>query len=186
MNEVGRFEKVSYDQFRKSTEEFFEDYESAIITELGNAHKTVTEKWYSDIVEPKRATKHSAGYDFRSPFDFTLNPHESIKIPTGIRVKIADGWFLGCLPRSSLGFQYKLQLDNTMGVIDGDYYYSDNEGHIMLKMTNNSNYVLYVSAGDRIMQGIFLPYGVTYEDEADGVRNGGFGSTNELKVHLLP
>ena len=85
---------------------------------------------------PKRATKGSAGYDFFAPETFSLNPKETIKIATGIRAKIADGWVLAIFPRSGLGFKYRLTLDNTVGIIDSDYFNAENEGHIFIKMTN--------------------------------------------------
>ena len=72
---------------------------------------------WEGIALPHRATTGSAGYDFKAPFTFELRPGETMKIPTGVRVKIDDGWWLGCLPRSGLGFKFRLQLDNTMGVI---------------------------------------------------------------------
>lgn len=77
---------------------------------------------YDNISLPKRATKGSAGYDFFAPFDFSLNAGETILIPTGIRAEITDGWFLALFPRSGLGFKYRLQLDNTVGIIDSDYF----------------------------------------------------------------
>lgn len=171
MTKVGEFEKVSFEQFA-----------SAMKAEFGYG-KEYSKEIYDRIDLPTRATTGSAGYDFHSPVSFTLRAGESIVIPTGIRVKIENGWWLCCVPRSSLGFKYRIQLDNTIGVIDSDYYYSDNEGHIYIKITNDSNdcakccRVPKILAGDRIMQGIFLPYGVTYSDMANGVRNGGLGST---------
>ena len=74
-----------------------------------------------------------------------------------------------------------MQLDNTIGVIDSDYYNSDNEGHIFAKITNDSRQekVLEIKAGDRFVQTIFVPFGITYSDAADGVRNGGWGSTGK-------
>ena len=62
-----------------------------------------------------------------------------------------------------------------MGVIDSDYYFSDNEGHIFAKLTNDSKSgrVAYVEAGSAFMQAIFIPYGITWSDNATGVRNGG-------------
>lgn len=138
---------------------------------------------YKNIELPTRATSGSAGYDFKCPLAcFTLHPGETIKIPTGIRVKIDEGWFLGIFPRSSLGFKYRVQLDNTIGVIDSDYYNSDNEGHIFVKLTNDgkADKTVAISAGDAFAQGIFLPFGITYNDEATGIRNGGFGSTNKV------
>lgn len=93
---------------------------------------------WEEIALPRRATTGSAGYDFKAPFTFEMRPGETMKIPTGIRVKIDEGWWLGCLPRSGLGFKFRMQFDNTMGVIDSDYYFSDNEGHIFAKITNDS------------------------------------------------
>ena len=120
-----------------------------------------------------------AGYDFFAPESFTLVPHETILIPTGIRVMIEDGWVLQLYPRSGLGFRHRLQLDNTVGVIDSDYFEAKNEGHILIKMTSDdlNGKMLSVQSGDAFAQGIFLPYGITVDDDADGQREGGFGST---------
>lgn len=172
MNRVGEFEKVSFKQFYDAMADGFYDV-------LPNENE-IRDVW-ENIVLPQRATSGSAGYDFKSPFHFILQPGQTIKIPTGIRVKIDDGWWLGCLPRSGLGFKYRLQLNNTMGVIDSDYYYSDNEGHIFAKITNDSNEgkAIEIRAGEGFMQAIFIPYGITYSDSADGVRNGGMGSTGK-------
>lgn len=134
---------------------------------------------YEDIKLPKRATKKSAGYDFYAPFDFDLNPGHTIKIPTGIRVRLNDDAVLIICPRSSLGFKYKLKLDNTIGIIDSDYFYSDNEGHIWASLTNmSSDRVLSIKKGEAFMQGLIMNYGIVVDDEAEGIRNGGFGSTN--------
>ncbi len=170
MNRVGIFSKVSYEQFYKDMSELIDtEYKDELI------HAA-----YEAIEIPKRATSGSAGYDFKAPFSFTLQPGQTIKIPTGIRVQIENGWWLGFLPRSGLGFKYRLQLNNTMGVIDSDYFNSDNEGHIFAKITNDSNEgkILGIKPGDGFMQAIFLPYGITYDDNATGVRNGGLGSTS--------
>lgn len=168
MNRVAQFEKVSFEQFRNDWIDTFGEKNNVDIKEI-----------YDNIKLPKRATCGSAGYDFFSPIDITLQPNFTIKIPTGIRCKINDGWVLQCYPRSGLGFKYRLQLNNTVGIIDSDYFYSDNEGHIMLKITNDTNEakILKINAGDGIAQGIFVEYGITYDDDADGIRNGGFGST---------
>lgn len=134
-----------------------------------------------DIILPKRATKGSAGYDFFSPIGFSLAPGETIKIPTGIRVLLPPDKFLLIVPRSGLGFKYRVQLDNTVGVIDSDYSNSDNEGHIWIKITNDSNKgkSLVINQGDAIAQGIILQYGKTDDDKTEGLRNGGFGSTSK-------
>lgn len=169
MNRVGEFEKVSYEQFSQAMKQEF-DFDEITLKEM-----------YESIKLPERATSGSAGYDFFTPIGTVLYPGATIKIPTGIRVKIEDGWWLGCLPRSGLGFKYRLQLNNTMAVIDSDYYYSDNEGHIFAKITNDSYDAkeLRLNPGDAFMQAIFLPYGITQSDNAQGVRNGGMGSTDD-------
>lgn len=66
-----------------------------------------------------------------------------------------------------------------MGIIDSDYFYSDNEGHIFSKITNDSNEdkTVSIAAGTGFMQGIFVEYGITVDDDATEIRNGGFGST---------
>lgn len=128
---------------------------------------------------PVRATVGSAGYDFFSPAAFRLLPGDSITVPTGIRCAMDPGWVLMIAPKSGKGNKFRVMLRNTMAFIDSDYYFSDNEGHIILKLIND-NYEqkpMDIAAGDSIMQGIFLPYGVTVDDAADGIRNGGFGST---------
>ena len=82
-------------------------------------------------------------------------------------------------PRSGLGFKYRLQLNNTVGVIDSDYFYSDNEGHIFIKITNDSNEgkIVDVKKGQGIAQGIFMQYSIVEDDDVSELRNGGFGST---------
>lgn len=170
MNKIAKFEKVSYEQFKKDYIDCFNEESDEKIKEI-----------YDNIKLPKRATKGSAGYDFYSPITFTLKPCETIKIPTGIRVKIEDGWFLANFPRSGLGFKYRLQLNNTVGIIDADYYNALNEGHIMSKLTNDSkeNKEVLITAGNGFIQGIFLPFGITFDDESDEIRTGGFGSTSK-------
>ena len=92
-----------------------------------------------------------------------------------------DDWVLKLYPRSGLGFKYRLQLNNTVGIIDSDYFHSDNEGHIFAKITNDSNEdkVMRLELGDGFMQGIFVEYGITVDDEVTEIRNGGFGSTTK-------
>ena len=90
-----------------------------------------------------------------------------------------DRILLKCYPRSGLGFKFRLQLNNTVGIIDSDYFYSDNEGHIFAKITNDSNEgkTMKIGADTGFMQGIFVEYGITVDDDVTDVRNGGFGST---------
>ena len=130
---------------------------------------------------PRRATAGSAGYDFFAPFGITLKTGETVIVPTGVRVKIDEGWVLKIYPRSGLGFKYRVQLDNTVGIVDSDYYYSDNEGHIFIKITNDSKEgkTVTIKQGEGFAQGVFVEYGITYDDEVKQIRNGGFGSTNK-------
>ena len=165
---IAKFEKVSFEQFK-------EGYLDAI----GQDSDEVIRSIYDALKLPKRATKGSAGYDFYAPRAITLKPGETAKIPTGIRAKMEENWVLQCYPRSGLGFKFRLQLNNTVGIIDSDYYGSDNEGHIQIKLTNDSREGkrLEVKEGTGFAQGIFLEYGITVDDETTEERNGGFGST---------
>ena len=134
---------------------------------------------YSDIELPIRSTKHSAGYDFISPFAFELQPGETIKVPSGIKVTMNGDEFLAILVRSSMGFKYNIRLCNQVGIVDSDYYNNpDNEGHMFIALKNEGDKVFKVEKGDKFAQGIFQKYYVTDDDEAFGERKGGFGSTN--------
>lgn len=161
MQRIAQFEKVSLEQFLSTCSEGKEAYEKLKL--------------------PQRATSGSAGYDFYMPYDLTLAPGKTALIPTGIRARMQDGWVLCLFPRSGLGFKFRMQLNNTVGIIDADYYHSDNEGHIQAKITNDSreNKVLELKQGQGFMQGIFLPFGITEDDEVNTIRNGGFGSTTK-------
>ena len=152
MDRIAKFEKVSEAQFKEQ--------------EL--------------IKLPVRATAGSAGYDIITPYDIDLKPGETVTVATGLRCRIKEGWVLFILPKSGLGFKFRVQLDNTVGVIDSDYYNADNEGHIMVKITNDGKEgkSLHVDAGKAFAQGVFLPFGITEDDEVTAERHGGFGSTN--------
>lgn len=165
---IGQFHKVSFEQFEKDWADTF-----------AGAEKGDIQKIYEEIKLPKRATSGSAGYDFYAPCDIALKPGETAKIPTGVRVEMQEEWVLKCYPRSGLGFKYRMQLNNTVGIIDSDYFYSDNEGHIFSKITNDTNEdkIIQIEPGTGFMQGIFIEYGITVDDEVTTVRNGGFGST---------
>lgn len=168
MRRIAKFQKVS-------RERYIGDYLDA----FPGSDREQAEAAYEALKLPERATGGSAGYDFFLPVNLTLKPGEGVRIPTGIRVSMEEGWVLKLYPRSGLGFKYRLQLDNTVGIIDSDYYFSDNEGHIQAKLTNDSRSgkTLEAAAGQGFMQGIFLEYGITEDDKACGIRNGGFGST---------
>ena len=153
---IAKFEKVSFEQFKGG-------YTDAI----GEASDEQIREVYDSLKLPKRATKGSAGYDFYAPAAITLKPGETAKIPTGIRAKMEDNWVLQCYPRSGLGFKFRLQLNNT--------------GHIFAKITNDTNEgkTVEIPAGTGFMQGIFMEYGITVDDEVEEIRNGGFGSTTK-------
>ncbi len=192
MNKIAQFEKVSYEQFQKDWKDCFPYCSDDYIKEI-----------YKSIQLPKRATSGSAGYDFYAPEKIILHhagmtifepaqegiliSTETIKFPTGIRCKIKEGWALQIYPRSSLGFKYGLQLANTVGIIDSDYYYSYNEGHIFVKLVNNSfgRQLVTIDEGQAICQGIFTPYGITCDDNTTKTRNGGFGSTDDKQQGVI-
>ena len=132
----------------------------------------------SEVSLPKRATAGSAGYDFVSTLDVTIPAGGTALIPTGIRAEMEPGWVLLLFPRSSLGFKYGMRLSNTVGVIDSDYAFAKNEGHIMVKLRNPLSEPVTIGRGERFCQGVFLPYGTAEEDEVLTGRTGGFGSTN--------
>ena len=161
MYRIAKFMKVSAEQFQKDW--MFEG-----------------ENPYEEIQLPRRGTAGSAGYDFYSPLDFTLAPGEFIRIPTGIRAQMDEGWVLTIYPRSGQGFKYRVQLYNSVGVIDADYFGAENEGHIQIKIVNanTESKTMQVRRGEAFAQGIFLPFGITVDDEAAQVRTGGFGSTD--------
>lgn len=169
MKRMAKFSKVSFEQFLGSWKDDF-----------GGTDEEIKEI-YDSIPLPRRATSGSAGYDIFSPVDFTLEPGKTLKMPTGIRCEIEEGWVLKIYPRSGLGFKFRLQLNNTVGIIDSDYFYSDNEGHIFIKITNdsNENKTVEVRKGTGFAQGIFVEYGITFDDDVSDIRNGGLGSTTK-------
>ena len=164
---VANFEKVSRERFIEDMKNAFPDIREA-------------DRIYEEIRMPRRATVGSAGYDFFTTVPIHLLPQQTILIPTGIRALIDPGYVLLLFPRSSLGFKYRFQLDNSVGVIDSDYSHAENEGHIFLRMTNDSlnGKTLDIKWNEAVAQGIFLPFGITGDDDADGIRRGGFGSTD--------
>lgn len=175
-NIVASFEKVSFEQFR------------AAWSKQMNGHYNYDEKRirqiYDSIEIPSRATTGSAGYDFKIPVDIHINFNSSLTIPSGIRCKFYDeSWVLKLYPRSSQGFKYGIRLANSCGIIDADYYGADNEGHIMIKLVNesvlNKDKPFDIAANTGFAQGIFSPYGIIDNDNATAVRHNGMGSTDK-------
>ena len=110
MKRIAKFHKVSFEQFKEGW-----------LGEFPQAAEEEMQKIYEEIKLPRRATAGSAGYDFFAPVNFVMAPGETVKIPTGIRVEMEENWVLKCYPRSGLGFKFRLQLNNTVGIIDSLY-----------------------------------------------------------------
>lgn len=164
---VAKFEKVSYEQFKKD-----------MIKLTGFDDEELIQCCYNDIKLPKRSTAGSAGYDFYTPIAFQPLVGQGVVIPTGIRCQIEPGWVLDLYPRSGQGFKYGMYLYNTVGVIDSDYYNADNEGHIMVKVSVREECPL-IEENERFCQGVFKQFGIVIDDEATEARKGGLGSTGE-------
>ncbi len=156
-----KFEKISFEQFKKDVADDKILYDSFIL--------------------PKRKTKFSAGYDFVSLKDVTLHPGEDALIPTGVKAMIEPDDVLFIIIRSSLGFKYNIRLVNQVGVIDADYYNNEsNEGHILVKLKNEGNKDYKIEVGSAIAQGLIIKYNaVDDEDNNMEIRTGGIGSTDK-------
>lgn len=160
-----KFEKISFEEFKK----VFED------------NKTL----YDDYMLPKRATEYSAGYDFFAIKDYVIKPGEIVKIPTGIKAKFETDEALMIYVRSSMGFKWNVRLTNQVGVIDSDYYNNmDNEGHMFVSLENEGDKEYVINKGDAYAQGIFMKYLVTDDDNTDGNRISGIGSTNKKEGQI--
>ncbi len=172
---VATFEKVSFEQYiyqyKAMLDSMKSESETLYMTKIEELRKV-----YDSIQLPKRSTAGSAGYDFFCPETYCAGMYP-INIPTGIRVKLKPGWMLMLAPRSSYGFKYHCQLDNTIGIIDSDYYNADNEGHIIARLRADESFM--INSGDKFMQGIIIPCGYAQEDAVTTVRTGGIGSTGE-------
>lgn len=169
------FEKVSFNQFKEDWIVAFEEYDYSIedIKEI--------ESIYDEIGLPVRSSVGSAGYDFRSPIYFCLQPGQSIMIPTGIKAHMCNNLVLMIYPRSGLGTKHRFVPANLTGIIDSDYINAENEGHIHMKMINDGDKSVVIDAGKAFCQGVFIPYYITDDDNAYGKRSGGFGSSDNNK-----
>ena len=161
-------------RFEKITREQWDDD----LNEMGTPFLSDT---YADIKLPVRATRNSSGHDFFASYEFGQMLGKCIKIPTGIRIVTDRRVWLLVIPRSGFGTKFRMQLDNTVGDIDGDYWESDNEGHIFAKVRNDGREgkEIVVKAGESFAQGVILPYELTDNDAVTAQRNGGHGSTDK-------
>ncbi|SDB10673.1 dUTP pyrophosphatase [Streptococcus henryi] len=129
---------------------------------------------------PKRETAHAAGYDLKAAVTTEIASGEIKLVPTGVKAYMQAQEVLYLFDRSSNPRKKGLVLINSVGVIDGDYYGNpDNEGHIFAQMKNITDETVVVEAGERIVQGVFMPFLVVDGDDATGQRTGGFGSTGK-------
>lgn len=181
--DAGEFHKVSFEQF---VESFKPIYTSQLSPEqvysdkdIENAAKVI----YDLIRLPERATAGSNGYDFFFPFgDTEIAPGQSIIIPTGIKVKLNPGWALLVYSRSSLGFNYRVLIEENVAVIDEDYFDNiNNEGHIFIKIINDNRegQTVTLRLGAAFCQGLFTLTGRAANDDVTVERVGGIGSTNK-------
>ena len=155
-----KFEKISFEQFKKDIKDDMELYNNYIL--------------------PKRSTNNSAGYDFFALNKIVIKPGEIVKIPTGYKVALNNDEVLFLFVRSSMGFKYNVRLCNQVGVVDSDYYNNEsNEGHIFIALQNEGNKDYIVEVGSAYAQGVFNKYLITDDDTVSGTRTGGIGSTNK-------
>jgi len=140
------------------------------------------DRW-TEIRLPERKTKYSCGYDISTPLDIVLAPHTSIVIPTGIRVVFSEEeretWHLKLYARSSVGIKDQVVITNGTGLVDSDFSDSENEGDMLIALTNMSDEVRKYKAGNRVCQAVFEIYGITEDDKASGQRKSGVGSTGK-------
>ena len=156
-----KFEKISFEQFKKDISDDKELYESYSL--------------------PKRSTKNSAGYDIASLEEYTLKPGEAHIFVTGLKVTMNSDEVLYLYGRSSFGYKYNITLANSVGVIDSDFYNNiDNEGHFKVKLINHGEKEVKINIGDRIAQGVFMKYLIVdNEEKIIKERKGGLGSTDK-------
>ena len=167
-----RFEKVSYDQFAADMEKWMPDMS-----------KLLYKRFYDRVTLPKRQTAGSAGYDFVTPVRIILAPGQQAVIPSGIRAVFSDEeletWHLEIFVRSNIGLKTGAILPNSVAIIDADYFQGENGGDIMLALKNTNRKIINIAPEERICQGIFKIHGLTSDDDTEGHRSGGVGSTGK-------
>lgn len=176
-----RFEKISFEAFEKDFNKYLGDKFSGLHLEAEEIENEI--RWFYDRIKlPKRSTKGSCGYDIYSPMDFIVHANEVKFIPTGIKVYLDDDKFLMVAPRSSSA-KKRYQLGNRVAFIDADYVDNeDNEGDIIISLEYcGKDTGIRFSGYDAIAQGIIVPFFKVEDDDADGTRLGGYGSTDKPK-----
>lgn len=171
---VSRFKDIDIDLLPKRASEFSAGYDFVV------AEDVVLEPYYMirnklrdiSVVEPLYLNEIAA-----------ITAHQAAKptlVSTGVKCHIDSDYYLQLSVRSSLPLKHWLIMANGVGIIDADYCNNEaNEGEIFLQLINLSPYSIQLKKGDKIGQGIFLPYSLTKDDNAKGIRLGGFGSTSK-------
>ena len=131
---------------------------------------------------PIRKTKYSAGYDVEAAEDTVIPSFKKGMNPTlvktGIKAYMADDEVLMLYNRSSNPKKKGLELANGVGLVDADYYNNpDNEGEIAFAFKNTRDYIVVIEEGEKLGQGMFVPFFIASDDNAENERTGGFGST---------
>ncbi len=144
-------------------------------------------KIITDNQVPAYATEHAAGIDLycKTKDDITIKPNETVKVYTGLKVEIPEGFFGAVYPRSSTGVKRQLMLANTLGVIDSDY-----RGELMMFFYNYGKEEQVIKNGDRLAQLVIQPYLRCEIEEVENLsasqRNeGGFGSTGRWWISII-
>lgn len=129
------------------------------------------------VALPARESSGAAGFDLAASADVTIAPGTIALVPTGLIIKVPDGWCLGVFARSSTPLKRGLMVANGVGVIDSDYCGPDDE--VKIQVLNFTQAAVHVKRGDRIAQGIFLKYAPPEWEEGppSETTRGGFGST---------
>lgn len=170
-----RFERVEYQNFSKDMRKWY--------PLLHDATDGYLSKILGAVKKPARSSRGSAGYDFCLPIGVKIHAGEKVVVPSGFRAVFRedemDTWHLEIFARSSAGIIKDTNLPNGTGIIDADYYMSDNGGDILLALKNNGEHTVIFREGERVCQGIFKIHGITEDDEVHGVRTGGIGSTGK-------
>ena len=131
---------------------------------------------------PKRSTKNAAGYDIEAAEDVVIEPFKNGMKPTLVATGLKaycmdDEWFM--LANRSSGPKKGFLFPHSFGIIDSDYYENENnDGHLFVQCINIKDEPLVIKKGDVIAQVVFMKYLITDDDNASGIRTGGFGSTD--------
>lgn len=137
-----------------------------------------------EINLPVRKTKYSAGYDVEAAEDIVIPSFKKGMNPTlvktGLKAYMQNDEVLMLYNRSSNPKKKGLIMANSVGVVDKDYYGNpDNDGHIMFSFFNVKEEDITIKKGEAIGQAVFQKYFIIDNDNAEGERVGGFGSTNK-------